>query len=1005
MARKVILDTGYSFVPGVSGAGVLTIPRSIKRENLILITNVTKNIVIYNFSDPSLKATSYNITTSGGNSTTTISFEYDTSAMSTGDKIQIVVDDYDERFTPSETYLDPVNKIRVSEPQALIDTDFEYGTQTTKWENLTLTNNRPFSYPSSVPISNISAISLPTSSRTVTVSLSSGTAPANGTFISVQDTFLNIANGNFVIESGGGTGSFTYSANGVNTSSITDIFDTNKTAIYRGSVYKSAAIGGTPTITTSGTAVNVITTIPHGLAIGNEVAITGIIGTNPPNGAYSVARIISSTEFVYYASATPSALTTSAAVVYVIPQGQFLHRPFDGGVIFSANSGSNYDVAVRQTRRYFRYQSGKGIMVSSGTIIKPNLQVDSVTANGTTITVNTKEKHNIQPGTVVTITGASPSTYNGTFTITSITGLNTFEYTVSTSISASDSPASGLINVGVTSWYGASNRMGLFDSQNGVFYEFDGQALYACRRKSTFQISGKVSVTNGSSTVTQTNSTFATYFTKQLNPGDFIVIRGQSYRVVDIASDTSLTISPTYRGATASYCVVSLTEDTKTPQSQWNIDKCDGTGPSGFTIDFSKMQMFYIDYSWYGAGFVRWGFRGPNGDVIYVHKVANNNVNNEAYMRSGNLPARYESSTEPAKTVLAQTLASGDSTLYVRSTSGFPSTGTVLVRNANSYEYMNYSGVGSTTFTNLIRARSGGSPTITLSQNSNVATATTTNLQIGQRVIATGVPDGTFITSVGSGSITMNRAATTSGAQSSTIVAIGTATPMTFTYSATDPIAVEMAYPTFSPTISHWGTSVIMDGKFDDDKSLIFTYGQVSSVTLGAGLTRALLAIRVAPSVDNSIGGIFGARELINRMQLTLNTLDIVTQSLSSTSLLVRAYLNSTPSSTISWTNAVGNVANTINSSLAQIADYSASANVTLTGGEVVAGFFIGGGAASLDLSRLRNLGNSILGGGGTNSNDEIYPDGPDTLTLTVTNLTSSSVNVFGRISWTEAQA
>ena len=1003
MARKVILETAYTFFPGATGAGYLVIPRSILRENLILITNVTRNVVIYNFSDPNLKASNYTIVTSGGTASTTVMLEYDTSIMSSTDKIQVVIDEYDERFSPSETYLDPVNKLRVSEAQSLIDTDFEYGTQTTKWENVSLTNNRPFAFASAVSLSNVSGISLQTSSRTVTVTLSSGSAPANGTFISVQDTFLSIANGNFIIESGGGTGSFTYSAFSFNTTAITDIFDTNKTAIYRGTVYNSSQIGGTPTITTSGNAVNVITTITHGLAIGNSIAVSGITGTNPPNGTFSVSRIISSTEFVYYASSTPSGLTNSSAKVYVIPQGQFLHRPFDGGVIFSANSISNYDSSIRQTRRYFRYQSGKGIQISSGTILKPNLQIDSISSSNLTATVTTKEKHNILPGTVVVISGASPSSYNGTFTINSITGNNTFEYTT-VSVPTS-SPASGLINVGVSEWYGATNRMGLFDSQNGIFYEYDGKTLYASRRKSTFQISGKVSVTNGSSTITQTNQSFPTFFTKQLNPGNFIVIRGQSYRVVDISSDTSLTISPAYRASTSSYCVVSITEDVRVSQYEWNIDRCDGTGPSGFTIDLSKMQMFYIDYSWYGAGFIRWGFRGPNGDVIYCHKVANNNINNEAYMRSGNLPARYESTTEPLKTTLAQTLSSGETTLYVKSTSGFSPTGTLLVRNANSYEYVNYTGTGTTTFTGLIRAKSGATPTLSLTQNSNVASAATTNLQIGQRVIATGIPNGSFITSVGSGVITLNTSATSSGSQSSSIVAMGSATPLTFTYSTSDPISVEMAYPTYSPTISHWGTSVIMDGRFDDDKSLVFTYGQLSQVTISPGATRALLSIRVAPSVDNSIGGVFGARELINRMQLTLNTFDILSTAFGNSNLLVRAYLNSVPSSSVLWTNAVGNVANVVNSSLAQIADYSTSGTVTVSGGEVVSGFFVGSGSNSIELKSLRNLGNSILGGGSLYSNEEIYPDGPDTLTLVVTNLTATSVGVFGRISWTEAQA
>ena len=70
------------------------------------------------------------------------------------------------------------------------------------------------------------------------------------------------------------------------------------------------------------------------------------------------------------------------------------------------------------------------------------------------------------------------------------------------------------------------------------------------------------------------------------------------------------------------------------------------------------MQMFYMDYSWYGAGFIRWGFRAENGNVIYAHKIPNNNANTEAYMRSGNLPARYEVSTVPPSTTTTKTISS-----------------------------------------------------------------------------------------------------------------------------------------------------------------------------------------------------------------------------------------------------------------------------------------------------------------------------------------------------------
>ena len=49
MARRQIEETYYTFNPTTN---TITIPRVIKAERLMLITNVTKNTVIYNFSDP-----------------------------------------------------------------------------------------------------------------------------------------------------------------------------------------------------------------------------------------------------------------------------------------------------------------------------------------------------------------------------------------------------------------------------------------------------------------------------------------------------------------------------------------------------------------------------------------------------------------------------------------------------------------------------------------------------------------------------------------------------------------------------------------------------------------------------------------------------------------------------------------------------------------------------------------------------------------------------------------
>jgi hypothetical protein len=177
MARKILVETHYTFTPSTK---TLVIPKAIPRERLLLITNVTQNQVIYNFSDPSLNATSYVSLEANGVETTTIVFAYNTAAMLSTDKISITLDEVDESFTPSETMLDPTNKLRVTQPQALIDTDFEYGTQISKWENLALYNNKPFAYASPTPIANIGSITYGLGTNVVTVALTSGVGPNNG---------------------------------------------------------------------------------------------------------------------------------------------------------------------------------------------------------------------------------------------------------------------------------------------------------------------------------------------------------------------------------------------------------------------------------------------------------------------------------------------------------------------------------------------------------------------------------------------------------------------------------------------------------------------------------------------------------------------------------------------------------------------------------------------------------------------------------------------------------
>lgn len=76
-------------------------------------------------------------------------------------------------------------------------------------------------------------------------------------------------------------------------------------------------------------------------------------------------------------------------------------------------------------------------------------------------------------------------------------------------------------------------------------------------------------------------------------------------------------------------------------QSSWNIDKFDGTGPSGITLDWSKAQILIIDLQWLGVGRVRVGFE-IDGVLFLAHEFLHSNSVSTTYMKTASLPVRYE---------------------------------------------------------------------------------------------------------------------------------------------------------------------------------------------------------------------------------------------------------------------------------------------------------------------------------------------------------------------------
>lgn len=81
--------------------------------------------------------------------------------------------------------------------------------------------------------------------------------------------------------------------------------------------------------------------------------------------------------------------------------------------------------------------------------------------------------------------------------------------------------------------------------------------------------------------------------------------------------------------------------DTAVNQSAWNIDKLDGTGVSGITLDNTKIQVFVIDMTWLGGGQIRFGFL-INGEIQYCHTVFASNVLTSVWATTAALPVRWE---------------------------------------------------------------------------------------------------------------------------------------------------------------------------------------------------------------------------------------------------------------------------------------------------------------------------------------------------------------------------
>jgi hypothetical protein len=341
--------------------------------------------------------------------------------------------------------------------------------------------------------------------------------------------------------------------------------------------------------------------------------------------------------------------------------------------------------------------------------------------------------------------------------------------------------------------------------------------------------------------------------------------------------------------------------------------------------------------------------RGGDGNWVYAHRYKQNNINDEAYMRTGNMAVRYELITETshAVTTLAQSLSSSEqNTIYVNDPLTYwPSSGTVLI----DQEQIKYTGISGQTLTGLTRS-------YTLTYN------------------------------VGDSNIPLT------GSAASAHNINGTLNP-----------TVNLISCTCAPSLTHWGSAFLMDGGFDQDRGYFFNFQFNTNATISAGTTFNLFMIRLSPSVSNGVIGDLGTRDLLNRAQLLLQKIDLYCggTALANAGMIVTGILNPSGLVATSWTS-VNSPQYGSQPSFAQICTgASLTGNYVVGSGERIFSSISNAGQNSLDLTSLKEICNGVIGG------NNIFPDGPDTLLVQISvpsgfqDLKTLSVNFF----WSEAQA
>lgn len=211
---------------------------------------------------------------------------------------------------------------------------------------------------------------------------------------------------------------------------------------------------------------------------------------------------------------------------------------------------------------------------------------------------------------------------------------------------------------------------GIGEVGDGLFFGFNGADFSILRRElgvpeiQTLTISNGADTDNGnitinldgvSKTVAVTNGDSAREVAVKIANADFsdtglgwsatvhnATVIFKAWSDGDKSGDFSLDDSADTTGAAGTFAEtvagVSTTNEW-VAQTDWNVDKFDGTGTSGVTLDPTKGNVYQIKYQWLGFGILTFSIEDPDdGSYHVVHQIRFANANTVPSLQNPTLP-------------------------------------------------------------------------------------------------------------------------------------------------------------------------------------------------------------------------------------------------------------------------------------------------------------------------------------------------------------------------------